>query len=138
MPPRYSCCCSCALLPLRCSTSSVASLRFSNPLIFHTPPWPGFAEDDHFEADARRGACAFRNVNDDGDSASSSWGVAHLIYGYWCLFWSGITLCKLKEYHARHGGRNQGRPAAARQPVGPPGEGTMIHRWQGIGRHGGR
>ena len=51
-----------------------------------------------------------------------------------CLFWSAITLCKIKEYHDR----NRGRPAAAARPVGPHGEGTLIHRWEGVGRHGRR
>ena len=50
----------------------------------------GGDKPEYFEG-ARKGACAFRNVNENGDSSASSWGVAHLIYGCWVIFWALIT-----------------------------------------------
>ena len=70
----------------------------------------GPAEGDSYSDTARRGACAFRNVDKGrGDSASSSWGIAHLALGFWSTFWCGIVLNNLQSL--RRNARQRG-PAA--------------------------
>ena len=120
-------------------TIIMAIAQLAMGIVLVSLPKYGFAEDDYYSFSARRGVCEFQNVNDDGDSSASTWGVLHIVFGAWSTFWTWQALANLDKYNRIHRrGGNQNARARPNQAVDVHGEGTLIQSWNNIGRHGGR